>query len=91
MNGGIISNNSAQTGGGIYSFNESKCSNMIINDGEIINNNASQYGGGFYLSGSSHSLFTTVTITGGTISNNIAPNGEEYHIASGRGVILDQR
>ncbi len=72
MNGGIISNNSAQTGVGIYSFNESKCSNMIINDGEIINNNASQYGGGFF-------------------EEKVVTNGEEYHIASGRGVILDQR
>jgi hypothetical protein len=61
MNGGVIEENSAQTGGGVYvNFGSA----FFMNGGTIQENTISVYGAGVYVYGS------TFAMSGGTIKNN---------------------
>ena len=65
MNGGIISGNTASSGGGVYAIDYSS---VVMNDGFIIKNTANyEGGGGVYVSNA-----TSFTMNGGSISENIA-------------------
>ena len=64
MNGGTISDNSAQNGGGVYANNI-----FHMNDGDICDNTATCDGGGVYVD-----LGSAFTMEDGTIGSNIANN-----------------
>jgi len=64
MNGGVISNNTAVEGGGVY-----VASNFVMNGGVISGNTASA-GGGVHISRNN-----TFTMIGGTITDNTASKG----------------
>ncbi|MDR1992256.1 MAG: hypothetical protein LBQ98_01970, partial [Nitrososphaerota archaeon] len=67
MSGGVISNNKASNGGGVYSMG-----NFRIVDGEISGNSVVNYGGGVYSSGGFDRW-------GGTISGNRAAKGNNVY------------
>jgi len=66
MNGGTISGNRGQNGGGVALNNGT----FIMNGGDILDNISNNMGGGVYAAGSG--LFT---MNGGTVSGNTAKNG----------------
>jgi hypothetical protein len=63
MSGGIISSNTADSGGGVYVSD----SGTFTMSGGIISSNTADSGGGVYVSGSG-----TFTMSGGVISGNTA-------------------
>lgn len=84
MNGGTISENSADNGGGVYI----KDGSFTMNGGEITNNTAtgsSQIGDELTVAGGGgvYVEYGTVEISGGTISGNSAANGH------GGGILLN--
>jgi hypothetical protein len=75
MTGGSISNNSVTaSGGGIYLFNaELNISGGTISGNQTTASNGN--GGGIYITQSNSSNKTTITMTGGIITNNSASSG----------------
>jgi hypothetical protein len=65
MSGGTISGNTADMGGGIYIENNGE---LVISDSSHITGNTANFGGGLYING-------TVTMSGGTITNDTANGG----------------
>jgi predicted outer membrane repeat protein len=62
MSGGVISNNTAASGGGVYNY----YGNFSMTEGELFNNTAASDGGGIYSFGGNF------TVSGGKISYNTA-------------------
>ncbi|WP_019134725.1 cell wall-binding repeat-containing protein [Kallipyga massiliensis] len=73
INGGRISDNKANYGGGIYINNRGT---LEINGGEISKNNAAYMGGGIYLN-------APMTMTAGTFKANHAKNGGGIAVFTG--------
>lgn len=72
INGGVISNNRATNGGGIYAASRT---HFHLNGGEIINNTATGDGGGVYCSGLYSNADGRCEFNGSTISGNTAQRG----------------
>lgn len=72
INGGVISNNRATNGGGIYAVSRT---HFHLNGGEIINNTATGDGGGVYCSGLYSNADGRCEFNGSTISGNTAQRG----------------
>ena len=89
FNGGEISNNSSAEGGGV-ALVASTSSSMTMSGGKIINNQATVLGGGIWAYRDNSNTNILLHLKNGTIQNNKAPNGNDFHIASGVQVI-DER
>jgi len=76
-----ISNNHGSLGGGIFAHSSTT---LTIHDNVLINGNTAKYGGGIYI----NSATSKVSISGCTISNNIA-NGPETVKGSGGGIFTN--
>lgn len=72
INGGVISNNRATNGGGVYAASRT---HFHLNGGEIINNTATGDGGGVYCSGLYSNADGRCEFNGSTISGNTAQRG----------------
>ena len=68
MEGGVISNNKCNSGGGIYVSG----GKFTMNDGTISGNTATEKGGGIYINGNNLYGVGSATITGGVIMGNSA-------------------
>ena len=80
MAGGIISGNTATSGGGVYAHADiNKSCTFTMSGGIISGNAASSEGGGVYV-GRYLSGTCPFTLTGGTISDNKASRGGGVHI-----------
>lgn len=83
MDDGTISNNSANYGGGIYSYTNG----VTLNGGEITGNRALSTGGGVYSEGN-FEHYGTIHVNNALVTNNTAVQGGGlYFCASGSGVI----
>ena len=69
MNGGTISYNSANNGGGVHV----QQGTFVMNDGAIKNNSAAENGGGLYATQNAD-----ITLAGGRIEQNTAEKGNVY-------------
>jgi len=77
MNGGEISGNTSSHGGGIYAY---YYTTTEINGGVIKNNTATSCGGGIYSEATYNATQTGVTMNGGEISGNSAPQGGGVYV-----------
>lgn len=81
MSGGLLENNQAANGGAIY-IEAGKVGvttmNFVMSDGTVHHNTASANGGAAYLSGGS------LTISGGTITENQAVKGGSFYLDDGQ-------
>ena len=79
MNGGNITGNTANYGGGVYVGDFSGGSSFTLNDGSIDNNTATGntgFGGGVFVDDSGYKKdANTVTMNGGTVAENTAKTG----------------
>ena len=81
MYGGTITNNSATNGGGVYMCNN--VGNIFrMYGGSITDNTATGMGGGVYSAGGE------ITMTGGTINHNKAPQGGGMYESGGSSVFF---
>ena len=83
MDGGVVSGNSANYGGGIYSYTNG----VELNAGEISGNRAFSTGGGVYSEGNSD-YYGTIRVKNALVTGNTAQQGGGlYFCATGSGVI----
>lgn len=83
MDGGVVSGNSANYGGGIYSYTNG----VELNAGEISGNRAFSTGGGVYSEGNSD-YYGTIRVKNALVTDNTARQGGGlYFCATGSGAI----
>lgn len=83
MDGGVVSGNSANYGGGIYSYTNG----VQLNAGEISGNRAFSTGGGVYSEGNS-AYYGTIHVKNALVTGNTAQQGGGlYFCATGSGAI----
>ena len=83
MDGGVVSGNSANYGGGIYSYTNG----VELNAGEISGNRAFSTGGGVYSEGNSD-YYGTIRVKNALVTGNTAQQGGGlYFCATGSGAI----
>ena len=75
MTGGMISDNSAKWGGGVYACSGSSSSQSFrISNGSITGNTASEYGGGVCAEASGFGFYGKVNVTGNTLTDGSVNN-----------------